>query len=197
MMKIKEFLTPANNVFTAIKTVNPSIYESLFQDTDSSLLDIDYYYHSGNKTISPLCEGQGKDNLNNIAKILLIRYAGKWQKLYTDLTIEYSFDKPYTLTTSRNRDNNYNSKGGSDNTDTHYLKGINSDDENESEKQSGVSNNHRDDTTKETENTTVTGNLGNTPMADLLTKELEVRKNYFIDIVFSDVDSLLALQIYE
>lgn len=197
MMKIKEFLTPADNVFTAIKAVNPAIYTSLFDDNDSSLLDIDYYYHSAEKIISPLCEGEGKENLNDIAKMLLIRFAGKWQKIHTDLTIEYQFDKPYNLTTTRNRDNNYNSKGGSNNTDTHFLKGINSDDENESEKQTGDSSTHRDDTTKETENTTVTGNLGSTPIADVLAKELEVRQNYFIDIVYKDVDSLLTLSIYE
>lgn len=195
--RLKDFLTIDNGIFTAIKAVDETTYNELFPSMESSLLDTDFYTRYQYRTIAPICETMGSSRVNDIAKILLMHYAGNWKKLYTDLTEEYKLFAPYHLTRTRTRDNNYTSKGDQSGDNTTYVKGINSTEENESEKTSNTANSNREDTTKETVTTETEGNTGNAVLPDVLAKEIEVRKNYFLDIVFTDIANYLTLYVYD
>ena len=165
-------------------------------------LDLIYYYqHSGSKRLAPFYYKLYKsyDNgtrteaeinalvMANIANSVALIYGDKWTKLYNSLVVaQYDainnyditeVETPDLTTETTTQDNTY----GFDST---------AEDGEPRDKRSLVS-------TETGENTkTRVGRDGRVTPQKLLEQELVVRENLFYDILFSDIDSMLALKIY-
>lgn len=166
-------------------------------------LDFIYYYqHSGNKHLAPYYYRLYKkyDNgsrteaeinalvMTDIANSVALIYGDKWSKLYNSLVVaQYDainnyditeVETPDLTTETTTQDNTY----GFDST---------AEDGEPRDRRSLVS-------TETGENTkTRVGRDGRVTPQKLLEQELVVRENLFYDILFSDIDSMLALKIYD
>ena len=166
-------------------------------------LDLIYYYqHSGNKRLAPYyfrlyksyddgTRTEAEINalvMANIANSVALLYGDKWTKLYNSLVVaQYDainnyditeVETPDLTTETTTQDNTY----GFDST---------AEDGEPRDRRSLVS-------TETGENTkTRVGRDGRVTPQKLLEQELVVRENLFYDILFSDIDSMLALKIYD
>lgn len=191
--------------------------------SQSSQLDLEYFgNHSGAKTISPLVRrllnSQG-ELPNDVVKILADMIADKyrigWQMLWESLQKENAY-VPYENYDMYEESHKTSSGGdtteGTDNTNhgktsntNLYHYGFNSD-----ERQlSGAETTSDGGSTNVTHNNTEThnseedgtlhrhGNIGVTTNQQMIESEIELRMKNFFDIVYSNVDSVLALKIYD
>ena len=84
MKQLNDILTTQSGIFSAIQSLNVLTWLS---SDDAKALDIEYYLnHSGEKYISPLTDAlYDKDNttyLTNLAKIILLKFANNWNRIY-------------------------------------------------------------------------------------------------------------------
>ena len=159
-----------------------------------------------------------KNEVNNYTKNETSNYAKNETKTYNNTIKENGKTNTDITTSSTNEKNNdvygFNSTApvGSDlnyGTDTENVKGDKEKNTTENVKQKtgsdtngttgndkkGTTGNDDKDTTK---NETISRTGRNTSAQDLLQKELDFRsKNLFFNIVFRDIDSIIALEIYD
>ena len=159
-----------------------------------------------------------KNEVNNYTKNETSNYAKNETKTYNNTINENGKTNTDMTTSSTNEKNNdvygFNSTApvGSDlnyGTDTENVKGDKEKNTTENVKQKtgsdtngttgndekGTTGNDDKDTTK---NETISRTGRNTSAQDLLQKELDFRsKNLFFNIVFRDIDSIIALEIYD
>ena len=159
-----------------------------------------------------------KNEVNNYTKNETSNYAKNETKNYNNTINENGKTNTDITTSSTNEKNNdvygFNSSApvGSDlnyGTDTENVKGDKEKNTTENVKQTtgndtngtigndekGTTGNDDKDTTK---NETISRTGRNTSAQDLLQKELDFRsKNLFFNIVFRDIDSIIALEIYD
>lgn len=192
-------------------------------ESQSSQLDLEYFGNrSGEKTVSPIVRrlvGDGDylqpTDMDKIAGLIADKYRVSWKMLWNSLQMEnayvpyenYDMNETFHKTT-----NDVDHTGGQDTT-THgkttdtdlYHYGFNS-----TEKQPSGAESMRDggttavdrssDSTRNIgEDSTLHrhGNIGVTTNQQMIESEIELRKKNFFDIVYSDVDSVLALKIYD
>ena len=165
-------------------------------------LDTLYYYqHSGSKCLSPyyykLYEAYDNGSrteaeinalvMANIANSVALMYGDKWTKLYNSLVVaSYDALNNYNITEIETPDLT------TENTTEDNTFGFDSSSEN------GVPKDKRSFISEMTGTNTKerTGRDGRVTAQKLLEQELVVRENLFYDILFSDIDSMLALKIY-
>ena len=198
---IDTYINEASGIFKLLSSNN---YPFLPADnpTQAIKLDILYYnQHSGDKLLAPYYfrlynqqqEGHTQAETNAIVMAMIsnsiaLLYADKWNKLYNSLvTATYNALANYDIeeeetpdieVSNTTRDNVY----GFDDT---------SEDGVEKDLKTYVSN------TTGTNTKTKTGRDGRVTAQKLLEQELNIRKNLFYEILFSDIDSILALKIYD
>lgn len=166
-------------------------------------LDLIYYYqHSGNKRLAPYyyrlyksyddgTRTEAEINalvMANIANSVALLYGDKWTKLYNSLVVaQYDAINNYDITEVETPDLT------TETTTQDNTYGFDSTAEN------GEPRDRRSLVSTETgENTkTRVGRDGRVTPQKLLEQELVVRENLFYDILFSDIDSMLALKIYD
>lgn len=223
-MKINQYFTDpvANGLFKAIQEKNILKWLSL---EDAHTLDVEYTLgHSGEKIVSPLVD-RLKDmedshliesSINYIANIILTRYADKWTRLYSALIdTEYNPINNYNMSETETPDfefkdvnkqqtkletfNDLNNEQG--------IYGFNSSSNQPSnsnvttsktvvigDPNSNVSENTR--TEKGSRTLIRSGNIGVTTSQQMLESEIELRKFNLYQLMYDDVDSIIALQIY-
>lgn len=189
----------------------------------SSQLDLEYFgNHSGAKTISPLVHrllnSQGElpiDVIKLLANMISDKYRIGWQMLWQSLQNESAY-VPYENydmhEESHKTSTGADTANGADNTnhgktsDTNlYHYGFNSTDKQpsgaETTSEGGSTNvaHNNSETHNSEENGTLHrhGNIGVTTNQQMIESEIELRKKNFFEIVYSDVDSVLALKIYD
>lgn len=189
----------------------------------SSQLDYEYFgNHSGSKTISPLVRRMLGDSdkltpiaVTTLAIMIADKYRTSWTMLWnslekTDAYVPYEnydmneeFHKTIT-DTEESGGQDKTTHGKTTDTDLYHY-GFNS-----TEKQPSGAESMRDGGTTAVdhknnsahnigEDSTLHrhGNIGVTTNQQMIESEIELRKKNFFDIVFSDVDSVLALKIYD
>lgn len=87
--EINDYLTDGTGIFNTIQSAYSSTFTWLSSD-DADSLDMEYYLnHSGNKYISLITDKLYEDNsttyLSNLAKVIVLRYGDKWNRLYEAL----------------------------------------------------------------------------------------------------------------
>lgn len=159
------------------------------------ILDFTYVnQHSGEKLISPFLDkiinlyNDNVDISNRILNAIGIYFKDKWQKLYTSLvTASYDALENYNLTEIETPD----------------LETVNSTRDNvygfDDESEEGVKKDFKEfvSDVSGTNTKEKTGRDGRVTAQKLLEQEINIRKNLFYEMLFSDLDSILALKIYE
>lgn len=188
------------------------------------ILDFDYLYsHSGDKLISPLVYKLLEEdktiletNINKIVTIVSTRYLDKWNKLFQALVVaDYNPIENYNMyeketpdiTKTYHREQNTNLEVKDDGENNSSVYAFNS----VSAKPSGkvevdntrttsgdVDDNYQDgeDTETGTRELERSGNIGVTTTQQMLEQEIEIKKHNFYDIVYEDIDNIIALEIY-
>lgn len=193
---------------------------SFFNDT----LDFEYVYsHSGDKIISPLVYKLLETNKTilevNVEKLALMiknKFLDKWDKLYNALILtDYNPIDNYNLyeketpniTKTYHREQNTNLEVKDDGENNGSVYAYNSSTTTPSSKveldntrttTGDVEDNYQDGEDTETgiKELERKGNIGVTSTQQMLEQEIELKKQNFYDIVYADVDSMLALDVY-
>lgn len=196
------YLNENYGIFKLLQTNN---WDFLPTDNNSLPVKLDliyYYQHSGDKLLAPFYlklykiydDGHHtEDEINaivmtNIANSVALMYGDKWQKLYTSLvSAEYNALGNYDITEIETPDLT------TENTTNDSVYGFDSTDPDgePKDKRSYVSEVTGTNTKERS------GRDGRVTAQKLLEQELAVRKNLFYEILFSDIDSMLALKIYD
>lgn len=185
-----------------------------------------FMQHSGDKVPSLLYErtyylivvknsGTFEQFINVLCKMLYLRYKVKWGKIWDAMNAEYNPIENYDSYETRTPNLTDELKNTGDdktsinkNTDDEtYSVGFNSNQEKQTGKlhsEGSAANNYSKldynstHTTKKTGTETIErhGNNGVTTSQHMIESELELRKNDIYDIIFDDVDSLIANQLY-
>lgn len=201
----------------------PRMTDVPWPESQSSQLDFEYFGNrSGEKTVSPIVRrmvGDGEylqpGDMDKIAGFIADKFRVSWKMLWNSLQMEdayvpyenYNMNEEFHKTT-----NDTENSGGQDKTkhgkttDTDlYHYGFNSTEKQssgaESMRDGGITAvDHKADSTRNIgEDSTMHrhGNIGVTTNQQMIESEIELRKKNFFDIVYSDVDSVLALKIYD
>lgn len=194
MKQVKEFISNDNGFFSAMKEHRAVEYYELFGETlHPSSLDMDLLVTCGERYASPLLIHY---DMEKVVDYILNRYHEGWKRIKAALTAEYDVLTPYDTkkVTTQEKD----SESNTDATVTDKTGVVAFDSEEPTDKTVDSSNNVGKTTGKETVKITVenTGMNGNHPVANLITNELEVRKNSFVSLVIGDVENQLTLDIY-
>lgn len=194
MKKVKDFIEMTEGLFYTFYQISQNDYIELFGDMPPDSLDFDFYNMCSQRYASPLLANS--ENNEQVVKILLMKYLEQWKRIKTVLTAEYDALTPYYKETTRNEDKTGVSTSETSGKDKNSIYGFNSDEasgKDESENENSNSTNSQDSTVL----TEVTqGNNGNQTQADIIAKELEIRKMSFYNVVLNDCKEQLTLSIY-
>ena len=102
-MKINELFTTENGLFEKIfKPLFPVLYESIFGNDDPKIIDIDFRFKYGNRT---LCDAVTNETANDIVKSIITVKFDEWQKQIQVFNKEYDVLNPVTEKTTETVDN--------------------------------------------------------------------------------------------
>ena len=217
-------LLSSGGIFKAISNITGQPFEWLTNDF-ALWLDKDYYLiHSSEKEISKAYErfielqedGKIVSALNEIANIIIGKYALTWNKIYTAITTDYeplenyNMEQVETPDITHQRDSSENSNistvsSGSNDNSTHGFNSSTAVDTDSITLGTTVTvsgdedDNNRSETETETGTRTTTrhGNIGVTTSQQMLQSEIDLRNNFnFLNQIMDDVDSILCLLTY-
>lgn len=178
----------------------------LFDDSNSFLYgkdancDLEYFYsHSGDKSpsswIDKIYERYGEDEqvlttqLTQLFEFICKKFQDKWNRLYVSLVQttynpihNYNMDETENVGTDVEVSQDTSSYGFNSSNDTPTGK---------------ASNHTTGDKTKNERDLHREGNIGVTTNQQMLTAEIELRKNDLLNIMYLDIDSVLCSSIYE
>ena len=93
-MKINELFTTENGLFEKIfKPLFPVLYDSIFGTDDPKIIDIDFRFKYGNRT---LCNAVTNETANDIVKSIITVKFDEWQKQIQVFNKEYDVLNPVT-----------------------------------------------------------------------------------------------------
>lgn len=192
MKTVNEIITE-NSFFNAMKTSYDALYGELFGNTSVNDLDMELLNKCGNRYCSPLLSHH---DITDVITFIVIKYSENWKRIKETLRFDYDVLSPYKVTQETKVAKTATNSNTGESKQQNGIVGFDSD----VATPSSVDTNTDTNTTNATESTTTTvtntGNNGNTNYADLITKEIEVRKNSFIDLVLNDIQSQITLDIY-
>lgn len=203
------------------------VFEWLSEEIAEYLDNEYYNFHSGDKDISKqynrLIEKYNEQFSSlttaiqyandNVINVLLHKYANKWNRLYDAINIDYSplenYDMIQTetpdITKEKTVSTNVTTETKDDVTET-AINGFNSTNSVPQGKttrngSSTVSGNANDNVETETETgtrgLTRHGNIGVTTSQQMLSSEIDIRRNFnFFNEIMDDVDSIISLLVY-
>lgn len=225
-MKMNEIFTfdtieDEDTFFNTLQNENDFPLVKDFITTDNVFtLNFDYFIgYSADKFISPLLNKMiaeySSNYMEKIAKILYVRFATKWKKIYDALMTQYNPLENYSMLEERtpelttketenvntevttNRETNASSKYKGFNASDPVT--ITTTDGKEDVTTSGASadnETHRVIENTGTETLTRSGNIGVTTSQQMLESEFKVRQYDFYKMIYNDIDSVLCLSIY-
>ena len=171
------------------------------KETDINTLDYEYYLqHSGDKNISilfkrmlELKEGNYANTYTELAKMIISKYADNWDKMYDAVYAEYNPIENYNGVEDYTDKTNINLTNNSKQKNYGINSGLGKDTaSNESNTQASEDDNY---TTHHMEKH---GNLGMTTSQQMIESELVLRefiKNFY-NLIYNDIDSILASSLY-
>lgn len=203
-MRIKLFNYYKDNMtslFTALASdTRMDSFEALkviLNTNDASTIDLLYLSHSGEKYVSPFLKilllsdvaATTAARMKAIVDGILIKYGEAWNKTIEALVSEYNPIENYDL-------KEHEEMNSSIHNESKLNKfGFNTDDESPvgdtvtSSDTTGSKDNNYKDLTRH-------GNIGVTTTQQMITSEIELRKNIILDFIFNDIDKLLCLKVY-
>ena len=196
------YLNENFGIFKLLQTNNYAFLPTSDNSLPVKLDNLYYYQNSGDKCLSPYYhrlykiydDGEKTEaEINalvmvNIANSVALMFGDKWTKLYNSLVVaQYDALNNYDITEEEEpdittedtiRDNTYGFDTESEDGEPRDLRSATR-------------------TTTGTNTKTRTGRDGRVTPQKLLEQELVVRENLFYEILFRDIDSIIALKIYE
>lgn len=188
------------------------------ETVDKIALDIEYFgNHSGLKESSPLVEKMtdwpndeqlSSVEIGRLQQIIINKFSVSWVKIWDALIVHYDPIENYNMTetttpgvvTTRkeNTDINVNNSANGN------VYGFNSSSAVPASTSGGNSRTTGDKAKNYTEESKTgfdtlvrTGNIGTTTSQMMVESELNLRKHHFFDIVFADVDTILAINYWK
>lgn len=188
------------------------------ETVDKIALDIEYFgNHSGLKESSPLVEKMtdwpddeqlSSLEIGRLQQIIINKFSVSWRKIWDVLIVDYNPIENYNMTetttpgvvTTRkeNTDINVNNSANGN------VYGFNSSSAVPASTSGGNSRTTGDKSKNYSEESKTgfdklerTGNIGTTTSQMMVESELNLRKHHFFDIVFADVDTILAINYWK
>lgn len=188
------------------------------ETVDAIALDIEYFgNHSGLKESSPLVEKMtdwpndeqlSSLEIGRLQQIIINKFSVSWRKIWDALIVDYDPIENYNMTetttpgviTTRKENTDINVN----NTANGNVYGFNSSSAVPASTSGGNSHTTGDKAKNYSEESKTgfdklerTGNIGTTTSQMMVESELNLRKHHFFDIVFADVDTILAINYWK
>lgn len=186
-------------------------------------LDRAYIDHSGEKTLRPLYQRfydlakNPTSALHPAAETLALKYAKKWKRLWKVMVSEYDPIQNYSMTeqeeaqtgreTSREGERNAHAANQTHTDTVNGVYGFNSvtgkpsdiaeGNANADSRQSDVEESREKENVENGRRLTRSGNIGVTTSQQMLQSEIELWKWNFFDAIFTDIDGVLSVGVYE
>lgn len=189
-MKINELFTGDNGLFEKIfKPLFPVLYKSIFNEDDPVLIDIDFRFKYGNRT---LVDTITNETANDIVKSIITVKFDEWQKQIQVFNNEYDVLNPVTsketVTTSSTVD-----ETGNNNTVDSSVTFNDGDFGNDTKQQRDSTGNRQETGTKTSSKSGIPSSV---PTSEIIQKEMSLRKTNFKTQVITELAKELTIDIY-
>ena len=189
-MKINELFTTENGLFDKIfKPLFPVLYESIFGNDDPKIIDIDFRFKYGNRT---LVDAVTNETANDIVKSIITVKFDEWQKQIQVFNKEYDVLNPVTSKTTETTSNTVDETGNNSTVDSSVT--FNNGDFGNDTKQQRDSTGNRQETGTKT--TVKNGVPSSVPVSEIIQKEMSLRKTNFKSQVITELAKELTVDIY-
>ena len=185
-MRINELFTTENGLFEKIfKPLFPVLYESIFGTDDPKIIDIDFRFKYGNRTLVNAITNE------TVKSIITVKF-DEWQKQIQVLNKEYDVLSPVTEKTTETVNNTVDETGNNNTVDSSVTFN-NGDFGNDTKQQRDSIGNRQETGTK----TVVKNSLsGGVPVSEIIQKEMSLRKTNFKTQVITELAKELTIDIY-
>jgi hypothetical protein len=189
-MKINELFTGENGLFEKIfKPLFPVLYKSIFNEDDPVLIDIDFRFKYGNRT---LVNAVTPETASDIVKSIITVKFDEWQKQIQVFNNEYDPLNPVTEKLTETTNNTVDETGNNNTVDSSVTFN-NGDFGNDTKQQRDSTGNRQETGTK----TTVKNSLPNgVPVSEIVQKEMILRRTNFKTQVIAELAKELTIDIY-
>lgn len=189
-MKINELFTGENGLFEKIfKPLFPVLYKSIFNEDDPVLIDIDFRFKYGNRT---LVDAITNETATDIVKSIITVKFDEWQKQIQVFNNEYDVLNPVTsketVTTSSTVD-----ETGNNNTVDSSVTFNDGDFGNDTKQQRDSTGNRQETGTKTSSKSGIPSSV---PVSEIIQKEMSLRKTNFKTQVITELAKELTIDIY-
>ena len=189
-MKINELFTTTNGLFDKIfKPLFPVLYESIFGTDDPKIIDIDFRFKYGNRT---LVDAVTNETANDIVKSIITVKFDEWQKQIQVFNKDYDVLNPVTSHTTETTSNTVDETGNNSTVDSSVT--FNNGDFGNDTKQQRDSTGNRQETGTKT--TIKKGVPSSVPTSEIIEKEMSLRKINFKTQVITELAKELTVDIY-
>ena len=189
-MKINELFTGENGLFEKIfAPLFPVLYKSIFGEDDPKLIDIDFRFKYGNRT---LVNAITSETATDIVKSIITVKFDEWQKQIQVFNKEYDPLTPVTEKLTETTNNTVDETGNNNTVDSSVTFN-NGDFGNDTKQQRDSTGNRQETGTK----TTVKNSLPNgIPVSEIVQKEINLRRTNFKTQVIAELAKELTIDIY-
>lgn len=189
-MKINELFTTENGLFDKIfKPLFPVLYGSIFGEDDPKIIDIDFLFKYGNKT---LVDAVTNETANDIVKSIITVKFDEWQKQIQVFNKEYDVLNPVTSKTTETTSNTVDETGNNSTVDSSVTFN-NGDFGSDTKQQRDTTGNRQENGTK---TNTESGLPSSVPVSEIIQKEINLRKTNFKTQVITELVKELTIDIY-
>ena len=189
-MKINELFTGENGLFEKIfKPLFPVLYESVFGEDDPNLVDTDFRFKYGNRT---LVDAVTNETATDIVKSIITVKSDEWQKQIQVFNNEYDVLNPVTSNTTETTNNTVDETGNNNTIDSSVT--FNNGDFGNDTKQQRDSTGNRQETGTKT--VVKNGIPSSVPVSEIIQKEMSLRKTNFKTQVITELAKELTIDIY-
>ena len=189
-MKINELFTTENGLFEKIfKPLFPDAYKLIFANSDPKLIDIDFRFKYGNRT---LVDAVTNETATDIVKSIITMKFDEWQRQIQVFNNKYDVLNPVTEKLTETTNNTVDETGNNNTVDSSIT--FNNGDFGNDTKQQRDSTGNRQETGSRT---TVKNSLPNgIPVSEIVQKEMSLRKTNFKMQVIEELAKELTVDIY-
>ena len=189
-MKINDFFTGENGLFEKIfKPLFPVLYQSIFGDDEPKLIDTDFRFKYGNRT---LVDAITNETVTDIVKGIITVKFDEWQKQIQVFNKEYDVLSPVTEKLTETTNSTVDETGNNNTVDssTTFNDGEFG---NDTKQQRDTTGNRQETGTK----TSVKNGVSSSYLtSEIIQKEINLRRTNFKTQVITELVSELTLDIY-
>lgn len=189
-MKINDLFTGENGLFEKIfAPVFPVLYKSIFGEDDPKVLDNNFRFKYGGKT---LLDTVTPESANDIVKGVLTVKFDEWQRQIQVFNKEYDVLNPVTSKKTETSNNTVDETGNNSTIDSSTTFD-NAEFGNDAKQQRDSTGNRQETSTR---TSTTNGVPTGVPVSDIIQKEMNLRRTNFKERVIAEIANELTSDIY-